>query len=193
MTTEVERLSGRLYGDPTKKVKNFGFTIDKEAFAKTYGGTYIPGDFGPLDGYIDWTFSSFTVEERTEGLAKELNDFMDAAEDPKRSHRLSSTTDKWGTLLDEKHMDYMTFDERLEHVELCRRAGGGHYAPSVRSRYEWEMVIEGHIEPEGDRTVADYEVEWEARQQNRDDNYGGRYPRIDKQDALDGHLDVQPI
>jgi hypothetical protein len=175
--TELKRLEGRLFGDPNKKLKNFHFTMDKEAFAKKYGGVYTPGDFGVLDGNIDWTDSPFTAEERTEGLAKSLNDFMDAAEDPARSHRLSSSTDEWGNMLDEKHMDYMTFDERMEHALLCRKHDMG-----VHSRYEPEMVILGHLPPAVGKTVADYEAEWEERQAARDERGFGRYPRVDKED-----------
>lgn len=175
--TELKRLEDRLFGDPNKKLRNFHYTMDKEAFAKQYGGVYTPGDFGVLDGNIDWTNSPFTAEERTEGLAKSLNAFMDAAEDPARSHRLSSSTDEWGNMLDEKHMDYMTFDERMEHVLLCRKIDTG-----VHSRYEPEMVILGHLPPSGSRTVADYEAEWEERQAARDERGFGRYPRVDKED-----------
>jgi hypothetical protein len=153
--------------------------MDKEAFAKKYGGVYTPGDFGVLDGNIDWTDSPFTAEERTEGLAKSLNDFMDAAEDPARSHRLSSSTDEWGNLLDEKHFDYATFEERRAHVLSMRKLLPDH---GVTSRYEPEMVILGHLPPAVDKTVADYEAEWEERQAARDERGFGRYPRVDKED-----------
>lgn len=185
--SEVQKLQERLFGDPNKKVKNVHFTIDKEAFAKQYGGTYIPGDFGPLDGYIDWTFSPYSAEEREEGLAKSMNDFMDAAEDPKRSHRLSSSTDKWGNMLDEQHMDYMTFDERLEHVLLCRKIEAGQTpgeaSRGFSSRYEYEMVIEGHVPPLPGKTVADYESEWEDYQVFRVEKGYGRYPKVDPLDV----------
>ena len=176
--TEFKRLEDRLFGDPNKKLKNFHFTMDKEAFAAKYGGVYTPGDFGVLDGNIDWTHSPFTEEERTEGLAKSLNDFMDAAEDPARSHRLSSSTDEWGNMLDENHMDYMTFDERLAHVLLCRQVSG-ELSRGLSSRYEYEMVILGHLPPASGKTIADYEAEWEERQANRDERGFGRYPKVD--------------
>lgn len=184
--TEFERLEQRLFGDPEKKVKNFHFTMDKEAFAAKYGGVYTPGDFGVLDGNIDWTDSPFTAEERAEGLAKSLNDFMDAAEDPARSHRLSSSTDEWGNVLDEKHFDYMTFDERLAHVLLCRKVETGQVpnesSRGLSSRFEYEMVILGHLPPSAGQTVADYEAEWERYQANRDKQGYGRYPKVDPQD-----------
>ena len=179
--TEFERLEKRLFGDPNKKLKNFHYTMDKEAFAARYGGIYTPGDFGVFDGNIDWTHSPFTEEERTEGLAKSLNDFMDAAEDPTRSYRLSSSTDEWGNMLDENHMDYMTFDERLAHVLLCRQVSG-ELSRGLSSRFEYEMVILGHLPPASGKTIADYEAEWEERQANRDERGFGRYPKVDPRD-----------
>jgi hypothetical protein len=179
--TEFERLEKRLFGDPNKKLKNFHYTMDKEAFAAKYGGIYTPGDFGVFDGNIDWTHSPFTEEERTEGLAKSLNDFMDAAEDPTRSYRLSSSTDEWGNMLDENHMDYMTFDERLAHVLLCRQVSG-ELSRGLSSRFEYEMVILGHLPPASGKTIADYEAEWEERQANRDERGFGRYPKVDLRD-----------
>jgi len=174
---EYNKLEERLFGDPNKKLKNFHFTLDKAAFAKTWGGEHIPGDFGPLDGHIDWTNSPFTAEERKEGLAKSLNEFMDAAEDPARSRRIRTDTDEWGNMLDDGHPDFMTFEERLAHVELMRKCMPD---SELKSRYETEMVITKHLEPVAGKTVSDYIDAWEEAQLLRDKTRWGRYPKVDE-------------
>lgn len=177
--TEVQKLEHRLFGDENKKLRNVRFDIDKRKFAETYGGQFIEDpDFpSPFGGTIDWTNSPYTSEQRQEFLAQEINRFMDAAEDPKRSHRLSSSTDKWGNLLDKKHFDYMTLEERIEHVKLSRRMNSN-------SRFEYEAVIDGHLPPAEGRTVQDYKDEWEIKKANS--LRGGReHPYVDPQDVFD--------
>lgn len=185
---EATRLINRLYNqEDGRKVKNFHFDVNKKAFAETHGGIYHY-DEATMHEWIDWTDAPTTKEERAEALAKEISDFMDAAEDPRRSRRVSSSRDYWGRMIDPIHPDYMTVDKMVEHVNTCRDMVG---RPAFLSAYEYQMVLEGHMEPAQGLTVDDYEDRWkeilDKRCPDDENRYSNGLTRTDPRDEEDGY------
>ena len=185
---EATRLINRLYNqEDGRKIKNFHFDVNKKSFAETHGGIYHY-DPATMHEWIDWTNAHTTKEERAEDLAKEINNFLDAAENPLKTRRISHSRDYWGRMIDPIHPDHISIDDMIEHVKLCRDMVG---RPAFLSAYEYQMVIEGYIEPGQGLTVEDYHERFrellDERFPDDEDRYNNGFTRTDPLDEEDGY------
>jgi hypothetical protein len=134
-------------------LKNFRPSFNREAIATHFGAKFIPDpDFPMFGGHIDFSETEYKTVNHPdvrEYIYKGLWDFIHAP-----SVRIRNDTDEWGNVLDPNHMDFHTFDERKARVEKSRTLG-------IRSRYEYEMVLEGHLPPTPGKTVDSVKQEWE--------------------------------
>jgi hypothetical protein len=135
-------------------MKNFKPSFNYERIASQFGGDVIYDDLG-LFSHLDFSHTPYITimhPEIQEYIYEGLYKFVTAP-----SIRISNATDKWGNVLDVNHPDFMTLDEKIKHVGLCRKTDG------ISSRFEIPLVLEGIIVPIDGKSLEDYQSQWDAK------------------------------
>lgn len=149
-------------------MKSFKPSFNHEAIASKFGGTVHYDQYG-LFSHLDFSatpFGTIMHPEIQEYIYEGLYKFVTAP-----TVRISNETDKWGDVLDANHPDFMSHEEKMEHVALCRTMNTG-----VHSRYEIPLVLEGHIPPAEGKTIEDYQAMWDERVQKYEEGTGESWP-----------------
>lgn len=166
---------------------DFKPSFNHEAIAEKFGATLHRDEYG-MFSYLDFSetpYKTIMHPEVQEHIYEGLYKFVTA-----KSVRISDTTDKWGDVLDPNHPDWMTLDEKIEHVKLMRAHDLG-----TMSHWETPMVLEGHIEPTPGKTLEDYQRDWDDRMQAYEEKFGSPWPhpREDPDWDLDADLHITEI
>lgn len=159
---------------------SFKPTFNKEAIAEHFGAKVIYDDFGMVE-YLDFSETEYKTIQHPEVMEYIYKGLLEFATAP--SYRLRNETDKWGNVVDKRHFEYMSTEDKISHVLLCRRMDGN---TGISSRWEYEMVIEGHLPPTNGRTVADYEALWEDHKRNYEERSERPWPHP-RPDDHDGY------
>lgn len=149
-------------------MQSFKPSFNYEAIAEKFGGSVFYDQYG-LFSHLDFSQTPYetimhpTIQEYIyEGLYK----FVTAP-----TTRIGNATDKWGDVLDANHPDFMSRDEKIEHVALCRTLNTG-----ITSRFEIPLVLEGHIPPVDGKSIEEYQAEWDERVRSYEERIGEPWP-----------------
>lgn len=169
---------------------NFKPSFNHEAIAQRFGAGIFYDEYG-LFSHLDFSDTKYQTilhPEVQEYIYEGLYKFVTAP-----ARRIRNNTDKWGNPLDNKHPDYATLERKIEHVRDMRKMG-----LALKSRWELELVLEGHCEPTEGRTVDDYKQDWEDHLKEYKEAMGREWPhpRMDDNDVisiLDADLEIQDL
>ena len=136
-------------------MKNFKPSFNYEAIASKFGGTITYDSLG-LFSHLDFSDTAYITilhPDIQEYIYEGLYKFVTAP-----TTKIDNATDKWGNVLDANHPDFMSLDAKIEHVALCRSMNTG-----IVSRFEIPLVLEGILPPENDKTIVDYQTQWDKK------------------------------
>lgn len=158
--------------------------FDREAIARQFGAKTVKDEFGFIT-HLDFSETEYKTimhPEVQEFIYEGLYKFVTAP-----SVRIRHDTDYWGNMLDPDHPDYMTVEDRVKHVELCKRIDG------IGSRYETALVLQGHLPPDEDMTMEDYQALWDEKLREYTERTGKEWPhpKVDPETARE-NMDAAP-